>query len=101
MTRARVDFLGCKVSHTDAETIREALHDALHDTSAGAAPVQVLNACCITGEAEKKSRQRVRRMLEDAGADGRVFVTGCGASSDPAQYTRIDDRVRVVPGAAG
>jgi threonylcarbamoyladenosine tRNA methylthiotransferase MtaB len=95
-----VDFLGCKISHTDAQAIGDALEAAGHDADAAAAGVKVLNTCCITAEAEKKSRQRVRRMLKDADEHTRVFVTGCGASNRPEQYAGIDERVTVLPGAA-
>ncbi|MBC7644427.1 MAG: hypothetical protein H7123_04815, partial [Thermoleophilia bacterium] len=103
MTAFSVDFLGCKISHTDAETVRDALLAAGHAESEAAA-VRVVNTCCITGEAEKKSRQRVRKLLESADAAGetavRVFVTGCGASLRPGAYDDIDPRVTTLPGAA-
>jgi threonylcarbamoyladenosine tRNA methylthiotransferase MtaB len=103
---ARIEFLGCKVSHTDAETIADALQMAGHVVGgaarAGAAAsesIGVVNACCITAQAEHKSRKQVSRLL--AGADvTHVFVTGCGAANDAEQYTRIDPRVTVLPGAA-
>ena len=107
MTRYEVDFLGCKISHTDAQTIGDALAAAGHveEDAAGGAAVRVVNTCCITGEAERKSRQRVRRMVGALDAaelvQGRVFVTGCGAANHAEQYTAIDERVVVVPGAAG
>jgi threonylcarbamoyladenosine tRNA methylthiotransferase MtaB len=100
MAGYEVDFLGCKVSHTDAEAIGDALAAAGHVESPGDAKVRVVNACCITAEAEKKSRQKVRRMLAATPDEGRVFVTGCGASSRPEQYAEIDERVTVLPGAA-
>ncbi|MCW2920433.1 MAG: modification enzyme MiaB family [Thermoleophilia bacterium] len=102
-----VDFLGCKISHTDAQAISDALAAAGHRQLPGTTPeqasnpdVRVINTCCITGEAEKKSRQRVRRAVNATGVDGRVFVTGCGASNGAERYEQIDDRVTVLPGAA-
>ncbi len=95
-----VDFLGCKISHTDAQAIGDALADAGHVEDRDGAQVRVVNTCCITGEAEKKSRKRVRRMLDGVGDDGHVFVTGCGASNRAEQYASIDERVTVLPGAA-
>jgi len=99
MTAFSVDFLGCKISHTDAESVREALLAAGH-TESDVANVRVVNTCCITGEAEKKSRQRVRKLLADADSNVRVFVTGCGASLRPGAYDDIDPRVTTLPGAA-
>ena len=99
MTGYSVEFLGCKVSHTDAQAIEDALASAGHVfDDAGA--VQVVNACCITSVAERSSRQRVARRLAAGDAVSHVFVTGCGAANAPEQYTSIDPRVRVLPGAA-
>lgn len=98
-----VEFLGCKISHTDAQTIGDALHAAGHvegREASGPINVGVVNTCCITGEAEKKSRKRVRRMLDGVDSDGSVFVTGCGAANNPQQFTGIDERVTVLSGAA-
>jgi threonylcarbamoyladenosine tRNA methylthiotransferase MtaB len=39
-------------------------------------------------------------MLAATGEQGRVFVTGCGASNGAEQYEGIDERVTVLPGAA-
>lgn len=100
MSGYEVEFLGCKVSHTDAEAIADALADAGHERAAAGALVRVVNTCCITGEAEKKSRQRVRRLLADADERAQVFVTGCGAGNRAEQYAAIDERVTVLPGAA-
>jgi len=103
-----VDFLGCKISLTDARTISEALAEAGHSATdarrddAAARGIGVVNACCITAEAERTSRRKVRiavGALEDS--HGQVFVTGCGAANLPERYEAIDPRVRVVPGAAG
>lgn len=96
MTEFTVDFLGCKISHTDAETIREKLVLAGHSEALdGAAKIRVVNTCCITGEADKKSRKKVRQLLAD---DVRVFVTGCGAALHAKEFEAIDDRVTVVTG---
>jgi threonylcarbamoyladenosine tRNA methylthiotransferase MtaB len=99
MTSFGVDHLGCKISLTDAQSIEAALVEAGH-ASAADGDIRVVNTCCITGEAERKSRKQVRRAANATSDAGRVFVTGCGASNDPAQYERIDARVTVLPGAA-
>ena len=100
-TGYKVDFLGCKISHTDAQAIGDALASAGHVEDTTDAAVRVVNTCCITGEAEKKSRQRVRKMVGALPVDtGRVFVTGCGAANGAERYEQIDERVTVLPGAA-
>ncbi|HLY35254.1 MAG TPA: MiaB/RimO family radical SAM methylthiotransferase [Candidatus Limnocylindria bacterium] len=93
-----VKFLGCKVSQADAMLAREALlrggqPEAAEDT----AELHVVNTCCITSEAEAKSRQSVRRSLRAART---VYVTGCAANLNGRQFAEIDPRVRVLTGTA-
>jgi threonylcarbamoyladenosine tRNA methylthiotransferase MtaB len=76
MARFNVAFLGCKVSQTDAQEIRERLVADGHSETRDAAQVAVINTCCVTHEAVRKSRQAARRAARSA---RRVYVTGCGA----------------------
>jgi threonylcarbamoyladenosine tRNA methylthiotransferase MtaB len=93
-----VKFLGCKVSQADAMLARRALLDAGHTEAPEAeADIHVINTCCITREAEGKSRHSVRRSLRSAGG---VYVTGCAANLDARQFADIDARVRPVQGVA-
>ena len=62
MATFSVRFLGCKVSHTDAHAVREALVAGGHEEVAGkdGGDVAVVNACCVTHESVSKSRQAPR-----------------------------------------
>ncbi|MGZ4180646.1 MAG: MiaB/RimO family radical SAM methylthiotransferase [Solirubrobacteraceae bacterium] len=103
MATFAVKFLGCKVSQADAMLARSALLDAGHtEAPEDEAELHVINTCCITSEAEAKSRQSVRRSLRDAAtADGRqVFVSGCAANLRAGQFAEIDPRVRPFVGTA-
>ena len=75
MATFTVDFLGCKVSHTDAHAVRERLLADGH-AEARNAEIAVLNTCCVTNEAVAKSRKQAARL---ARTHRRVYVTGCGA----------------------
>jgi threonylcarbamoyladenosine tRNA methylthiotransferase MtaB len=93
-----VKFLGCKVSQADAMIARRALLAAGHvEVPEDEAELHVINTCCITSEAEAKSRQSVRRSLRSA---GEVLVSGCAANLDAAQFRAIDGRVRTFVGSA-
>ena len=61
------------------------------------AELHVINTCCITGEAEAKSRQSVRRSLRSA---QQVFVGGCAVNLNAAQFGDIDQRVTPFVGTA-
>ncbi|HEX3328660.1 MAG TPA: MiaB/RimO family radical SAM methylthiotransferase [Gaiellales bacterium] len=78
MSTFAVEFLGCKVSLADAQSVRERLAGDGHDeVDAPAARVRVVNTCCVTAEAVAKSRKAVRRAARTA---DRVLVTGCAAN---------------------
>jgi threonylcarbamoyladenosine tRNA methylthiotransferase MtaB len=88
-----VEFLGCKVSHTDAQEIRERLVAEGHRESLDDADVAVLNTCCVTHEAVRKSRQAARRAARRAGT---VYVTGCAANLPGSPFAGLPAQVRVV-----
>jgi len=89
-----VSFLGCKVSHVDAQEIRERLLADGHAERDGDADVAVVNTCCVTHEAISKSRQAASRA---ARTHRRVYLTGCGANLDGA-FADMPKNVTVVAG---
>src|SRR5581483_4975210 len=68
-----------------------------HEAAEEQADLHVINTCCITSEAEAKSRQAVRRSLKSA---DRVLVAGCAVNLNSAQFREIDDRVSAFVGTA-
>jgi threonylcarbamoyladenosine tRNA methylthiotransferase MtaB len=98
MATFAVKFLGCKVSQADVMLARQALLAAGHiEAPESEADVHVVNTCCITGEAESKSRQSVRRSLRTA---GKVYVAGCAANLNAQQFADIDGHVTSLVGTA-
>ena len=61
MATFSVAFLGCKVSQTDAHAVRERLLADGHEERDGHADVAVVNTCCVTHEAVRKSRRAAAR----------------------------------------
>jgi threonylcarbamoyladenosine tRNA methylthiotransferase MtaB len=95
MTTFSVRFLGCKVSHTDAQDVRERLlgdgHvERSHDLGAD---VAVVNTCCVTHEAVRKSRQAAARA---ARTHSKVYVTGCAANLAGDAFAGLPENVTVV-----
>jgi threonylcarbamoyladenosine tRNA methylthiotransferase MtaB len=98
VTTFHVKFLGCKVSQADAMLARSRLLEAGHtETPEAEADLHVINTCCITREAEAKSRQSARRSARGA---RRVVVTGCAANLDAAQFDEIAPHVTALAGTA-
>src|SRR6266511_2903072 len=77
MATFSIRFLGCKLSQTDAQAVRERLLLDGHTQVEREAEVAVVNTCCVTHEAVRKSRQAAFRA---ARTHTRVYVTGCGAN---------------------
>jgi threonylcarbamoyladenosine tRNA methylthiotransferase MtaB len=88
-----VRFLGCKVSHLDAQDVRERLLADGHVERAGGAEVAIVNTCCVTNEALSKSRQVAARA---ARTHRRVYLTGCGANLEGDNFAGLPANVVVV-----
>jgi threonylcarbamoyladenosine tRNA methylthiotransferase MtaB len=94
MATFNVRFLGCKVSHLDAQNVRERLLVDGHEEQERAADVAVVNTCCVTNEALAKSRKTAARA---ARTHRRVYVTGCGANLAEDAFDGLPENVVVVP----
>jgi threonylcarbamoyladenosine tRNA methylthiotransferase MtaB len=92
VARFSIRFLGCKVSQTDAQALRERLLAEGHVES-DRADVAVVNTCCVTHEAVRKSRQAVSRA---ARSHARVYVTGCGANLAGDAFAGMPTNVKVI-----
>ena len=93
MASFSVSFLGCKVSQTDAQSVRERLARDGHTEVADSGDVAVVNTCCVTHEAVRKSRHAASRA---ARRYDRVYVTGCGANLGADAFAGLPDNVVVV-----
>ena len=100
MTTFHTKFLGCKVSQADAMLARARLLEAGHvEAAEDEAELHVVNTCCITREAEAKSRQSVRRSASGRGGRS-VVVTGCAANLNAAQFDEMAPEVTALVGTA-
>src|ERR671935_1407301 len=93
MASFSVRFLGCKVSHVDAHTVRERLLADGHTERDLGADVAIVNTCCVTNEAVAKSRKEAARA---ARTHRRVYVTGCGANLAGDAFAGLADNLVVV-----
>jgi threonylcarbamoyladenosine tRNA methylthiotransferase MtaB len=96
MASFSVRFLGCKVSHADAQALRERLLADGHEERPGAADVAIVNGCCVTNEAVAKSRQAAARA---ARTHRRVYVTGCAANLAGDALATLPGNVSVIRAA--
>ena len=83
--------LGCKVSQYETEAIAEEFERrgyAISDFSE-ANDVYVINTCTVTAEADRKSRQMIRR-AKKKNPFAKVIVCGCYSQRSPDEVLDID-----------
>lgn len=92
--RVYVDTLGCRLNQSEIESLARQFERAGHTVVrvAEEADLCVVNTCAVTGEAEHKSRQLIRRIAR-AAPQVRIVATGCYAHLAP-------DRVQTLPGVS-
>lgn len=89
--RAAIYTLGCKVNSYESIAISEKLSaNNIEICDPGEkVDICIINTCAVTAEAERKSRQIIRRMSAIS-PDVYVIVTGCSAQLDPKKLLNID-----------
>ena len=97
-----ITTLGCKVNQYDGCVLSEALESAgLERLGAGdsTSPVGlvVINTCCITSTAMRKSRQAIRRAIRNA-PSAVVAVTGCYSEYDARRISTLLSSLNVPAG---
>ncbi len=84
MTTYTTAFVGCKVSQADCEAAASRLAAAgLEPAQGDEADVALVMSCCVTAEAERKSRRLAHRF---ARRGARVVVAGCASRLRPEQF---------------
>ena len=83
MTRFSITTLGCKVNQYDGAALASRLCCAglLPAETDNHADLVVINTCCVTTTAMRKSRQAIRRKLR-GNTNAVVLVTGCYSDYD-------------------
>ncbi|MGI6229017.1 MAG: tRNA (N(6)-L-threonylcarbamoyladenosine(37)-C(2))-methylthiotransferase MtaB [Christensenellales bacterium] len=94
--KAVVFNLGCKVNQYESDGIMAELQALGFAVSQELeyADLYVLNTCAVTAEAERKSRQAAARALSK-NPDAKIFVCGCAAERNAAQFSEKDGIVYV------
>jgi threonylcarbamoyladenosine tRNA methylthiotransferase MtaB len=83
--------LGCRTNQYDTAATEEALKSCgfTFAPDASRADVVILHTCSVTGRADSKCLQAVRKCVREA--KGRtVIVSGCGPQADPARYLAVE-----------
>ena len=98
--RVSIQTLGCKVNLFESEYISSRLQSQKWTDSLAERPeLCIINTCTVTREADRQSRQTIRRTIRD-NPDATILVTGCYAEMQPAECARIPGVDYVVPGTS-
>jgi len=75
--------LGCRANQADSERLRAILSSAgFEERPFGeAVDCSIVNTCTVTAEADRKSRQLLRRALRVLPPEGKAIATGCAVAS--------------------
>lgn len=82
MTMIDVQTMGCRLNAYESEVMRD------HARAAGLDNLVVINSCAVTGEAERQTRQAIRRARRK-NPESRIVVTGCAAQISPDSYAAM------------
>ena len=99
--RAGFYTLGCKVSQYETEAIAESFEARGYEICdfSDECDVYVINTCTVTAEADRKSRQMIRR-AKKKNPNAKVLVCGCYSQRTPDELCAIPD-VDAVIGSYG
>ena len=88
--------LGCKVNQYESEAFAEELRKRGYLTADGGEDCDgyIVNTCTVTAEADRKSRQMIRRAAR-AKEGVPVVVTGCTAEYSAKELSEIDGVIAV------
>jgi len=98
--RVAVISLGCKLNAYEAEATRSALTAAGYEAVEFGedAEVCLVYTCTVTGRADSRSRNLLRRAAKAVTPGGRVIAAGCYARTDGDKLLEIEGVTDVAPG---
>ena len=93
-----IETLGCKVNLFESEYIKHQLNSINWEgADSGTDDICIINTCTVTKEADRQSRQAIRRTIRK-NPDATIVVTGCYAEMQPEKCAEIPGVDLVVPG---
>ncbi|MGE4526788.1 MAG: tRNA (N(6)-L-threonylcarbamoyladenosine(37)-C(2))-methylthiotransferase MtaB [Rhodospirillaceae bacterium] len=85
----RVVTFGCRMNAYESELMRA------HAEEAGLSDAIIVNTCAVTAEAERQTRQTIRKLHRE-NPEAKIIVTGCAAQLAPAAYAEMEGVARVL-----
>lgn len=94
-----LDTIGCRLNQSEIESYARQFCAAGHSLvpSPDDADLVVVNTCAVTVAAASDSRQKIRQVSR--ASSGKIVVTGCWSSLDPATAASLPNVSKVIPNA--
>ena len=84
----RIVTLGCRLNAADSALLYTSLGECGYRASETETPdVLIVNTCAVTAEAERKTRQTLRKLRREY-PKAKIVAVGCAAAADPAGMLR-------------
>lgn len=83
-TSPQLITMGCRLNIVESEIMRD------HAKAQGLENAVILNTCAVTNEAERQSRQAVRRARRE-NPEAKIIVTGCSVQLNPDVYAQMPE----------
>ena len=98
--KAVVFTLGCKVNDVESGSIIRGLEELGYEVSREIeyADLYIINTCAVTAEAERKSRQTVRKAAK-CNPQAKIIVCGCASEKNPSSFLENGHTVYALTGA--
>ncbi len=90
MPRIKTITLGCRFNFYESE-ISKAIIDKLHPKN----DIVVINTCSVTHEAERQSKQAVRKAIRE-NPDAKIIVTGCAAKTALKYFETLEGVFKII-----
>jgi len=88
--KAAFKTLGCKVNQYETEALLSLLKEQGYQivNFKEKADIYIINTCTVTQEAERKSKQMIRKAI-NKNKMAKIIVTGCSAQASPQDLKEI------------
>ncbi len=90
MPKIKTITLGCRFNFYESE-VSKAIVEKLDPKN----DVIIINTCSVTHEAERQSRQAVRKAIRE-NKDSQIIVTGCAAATSESYFKKLDGVSKVI-----
>ncbi|CAO4842654.1 MAG: Threonylcarbamoyladenosine tRNA methylthiotransferase MtaB [Holosporales bacterium] len=88
MTNSVVTF-GCRLNSYESQVMKNLLQQAGQDNTI------IVNTCAVTKEAERQSKQMIRKLKRE-NPHMKLIVTGCSAQINPDQFLNMEEVDQVI-----